>query len=135
MRIRYNTFFFRRFTRWPNILRTEEGVTRPETLMSILRAKQARRTRCSSHPIEATACGIVAGLRGLELQTNAITTPFAPLYADRVPRIYRPVIEIPTPCRSRDIREDLPRSNFLLEFLFLFKLLYRLLIASIIDRF
>lgn len=82
-----------------------------DSVESILRARQTRRTRCSSHPIEATACGIVAGLRGLELQTNAITTPFASLYADRVPRIYRPVIEIPTLCR--DIREHLPRSNFL----------------------
>lgn len=49
-------------------------------------------------PIEATACGIVPGLRGLELQTNAITPHPMPPYTDRIvsrhwTRIHRSTIE------------------------------------------
>ena len=54
LRIRYNTFFFRRFTRWPNILRTAEGCQRAERerkrerLSSRFCGRSTRRTRCSA---------------------------------------------------------------------------------------
>ena len=59
-----------------------------------------RRETVQVAPIEATACGIVPGLRGLELQTNAITPHPMPPYTGRIvsprrTRIHRSAIEPP----------------------------------------
>lgn len=115
-----------------------------ERLQSILRAKHEEDTvQCigcarSKQP-RVVSC---RGFGGLELQTNAITTPFAPLYAAQGSCTGDLSTRDPNSdtCRHRDIRGSclfpLYVSFFSLEFFFLNFLLlhddvlYRLLIVS-----
>ena len=100
----------------------------PQRCWSILRTKTRRereererergRGRVQVAPIEATACGIVPGLRSLELQTNAITPHPVPLYAaqrscPRWTRIHRSTIEPPISMSPTRFNRDL--ALFMLE--------------------